>query len=169
MAEVDGEADVGLDTEAERKRDKREWIERLKLGGLIVRWLAGVAWALASYFVVPLIAVNDLGPVEALRLSTRTFKERWGSTVRVNLRLGALGAAFTVVLVIGVVATMVCWSSSPILGALIGVGFAVVAVGLFVVMQALETYASVALYRFSVGLPVVGFDEGSVASLVVAK
>ena len=34
-----------------------------------------------------IIAANDCGPIEALKLSTKTFKSRWSSAVRVELRL----------------------------------------------------------------------------------
>jgi hypothetical protein len=47
------------------------------LGRLVVR-LIGVAWTMATYFVVPLLAAQDIGPVEALQRSAELFTETWG-------------------------------------------------------------------------------------------
>jgi Family of unknown function (DUF6159) len=50
------------------------------LGRLIVSFV-GIAWTLATYFVVPILAAEDLGPVEALSRSGELFRERWGEEV----------------------------------------------------------------------------------------
>jgi uncharacterized protein DUF6159 len=47
------------------------------LGRMIVGWI-GVAWSLATYFVAPILAAEDIGPMEALYRSAGIFKETWG-------------------------------------------------------------------------------------------
>ena len=47
------------------------------LGKLVASFI-GVAWTLASFFVVPVLAVEGVGPVEALSKSGHLFRERWG-------------------------------------------------------------------------------------------
>jgi hypothetical protein len=37
--------------------------------GQFVAGLIGMGWTLASYFVVPVLAAEDVGPAEALQLS----------------------------------------------------------------------------------------------------
>lgn len=52
--------------------------ERLSwLGRLVVSFI-GIAWNLATFFIVPLLAAEDLGPAEALARSAKLFRETWG-------------------------------------------------------------------------------------------
>jgi hypothetical protein len=50
------------------------------VGRLVIRFI-GSAWTLASYFVIPVMVFEDLGPVNALKRSARTFRETWGEEV----------------------------------------------------------------------------------------
>jgi len=55
--------------------------ERMGLIGRIVMRIIGVAWALACYFVVPVLAFEDLTPIEAVQRSSKLFKDTWGEKV----------------------------------------------------------------------------------------
>ena len=55
--------------------------ERLGLLGRLIMRIIGVAWALACYFVVPVLAFEDLTPIEAVKRSSKLFKETWGEKV----------------------------------------------------------------------------------------
>ena len=59
--------------------------DKVKGGGAIIAMLGDLAWAVASFFAIPIIAANDVGPIEALKLSTSTMKKRWSSAARVQL------------------------------------------------------------------------------------
>jgi hypothetical protein len=52
--------------------------QRLGWLGRLVTRLIGVAWTLATFFVVPLLAAEDIGPAEALTRSAELFTETWG-------------------------------------------------------------------------------------------
>jgi uncharacterized protein DUF6159 len=54
---------------------------RLGLLGRIASRITGVVWTLASFFVVPLLAAEDMGPVEALYKSAHIFRKTWGEEV----------------------------------------------------------------------------------------
>lgn len=54
---------------------------RLRFLGRFVASIIGMAWTLASFFVVPLLAAEDMGPVEALSKSGRIFRKTWGEEV----------------------------------------------------------------------------------------
>jgi hypothetical protein len=55
--------------------------ERLGLVGRIVMRIIGIAWALACYFVVPVLAFEDLSPMDAFKRSSKLFKDTWGEKV----------------------------------------------------------------------------------------
>jgi Family of unknown function (DUF6159) len=55
--------------------ERTGWLGRL-VGGMI-----GMVWTLASYFVVPVLVAEDVGPAEALQRSADLFRETWGEEV----------------------------------------------------------------------------------------
>lgn len=59
--------------------------ERLPALGRIVVYLAGAAWAIATFFVIPVVALEGTGPIQSLKRSAGVVKARWGE--------GATGAA----------------------------------------------------------------------------
>jgi hypothetical protein len=62
----------------------------LKIVGLILTLLVSVAWTLASFFVIPLLAFEDLGPGDALKRSVAIIKEHWGEGVVGSAAIGGL-------------------------------------------------------------------------------
>jgi hypothetical protein len=55
--------------------------ERLGLVGRMIMRLVGIAWALACYFVVPVLAFEDLTPIDAVKRSAKLFRDTWGEKV----------------------------------------------------------------------------------------
>ncbi len=62
--------------------------------GKIVAALLGSAWTILTYFVVPVLAVEGVGPFKALKLSMTTLKETWGEGLSGNFALGLLSFLF---------------------------------------------------------------------------
>lgn len=58
--------------------------------GQIVAAILGTAWTALTYFVIPVIVVEGLGPVQALKRSTSTLKTTWGESLTGGLSLGLL-------------------------------------------------------------------------------
>ena len=40
-----------------------------------------MAWGLATYFIVPVLAFDNLSPIEAVRRSAQLFRKTWGEDV----------------------------------------------------------------------------------------
>jgi len=67
------------------------WIsERVGLLGKIVVGLVGLTWTLATYFVVPILAFEDLDPIAAVKRSSALFKKTWGERVVAGVSFGAI-------------------------------------------------------------------------------
>ena len=60
------------------------------LGKIVVRML-GYGWAIVTYFVVPIVALEKLGPIDAVKRSTEIIKRTWGESLTGAIGLGALG------------------------------------------------------------------------------
>jgi len=55
--------------------------ERLGLIGRLIMRIIGIAWTLACYFVVPVLAFEDLSPLQAFKRSSKLFRDTWGEKV----------------------------------------------------------------------------------------
>lgn len=64
--------------------------------------ILGMAWNLATYLVVPILAVEGLGPIAALKQSVSLLRKTWGEQIIGNFGLGLVFgiASFLVVLVV---------------------------------------------------------------------
>ena len=63
---------------------------RVRWVGQIVIRLIGLAWALASFFVAPVLAFEDLGPVDALKRSAGLLRENWGKELVGGFSFGVI-------------------------------------------------------------------------------
>ena len=62
--------------------------ERSKGLSSIVASLVGMAWNIGTYLVVPILAVENVGPIDAIRRSVELLKKTWGEQLAGNLGLG---------------------------------------------------------------------------------
>lgn len=58
--------------------------------GQFVAGLLGMAWGAATYFVVPVLVVEQVGPIEALKRSFAILKRTWGESLVANFSIGLL-------------------------------------------------------------------------------
>ncbi|HKJ28012.1 MAG TPA: DUF6159 family protein [Anaerolineales bacterium] len=72
--------------------------ERSEGLGRFVVSLLGTAWNVATFLVVPVLAVEGIGPIEAVKRSTSLLKRTWGEQIAGNFGMGL----FTFLAIIGV-------------------------------------------------------------------
>jgi hypothetical protein len=73
--------------------------------------LIGFAWNVATYLVVPVLAIEGIGPIDAIKRSVSLLKKTWGEQIAGNFGLGAIFGIFNVLVLIvfvplGVLAAM---------------------------------------------------------------
>jgi Family of unknown function (DUF6159) len=118
------------------------------LGRLIVGFI-GLSWAIASYFVIPTIVTENVGPVEALKRSAAIIKKTWGETLTTQVGLSLLAFAAGVVAMVAIVGGGALMPLSPVLG---GSVMALGIVGFFaaiVVAATLHAILTAALYLYA--------------------
>ncbi len=119
-------------------------LERLKVGGRIAQAIVGLTWALATFFVIPVLLFEPVGPMDAVRRSSHLFRERWGEQVSA---LGSLGAAMMVIMLPLSLVGVFLIAFSPV----IGIAWLVSVFALLMVISgALNGVYMAALYRFAV-------------------
>lgn len=56
--------------------------------GKIITGIIGMVWGIATFFVVPVIAYEDVDPIEAVKRSGNIMKEKWGESLGANFSFG---------------------------------------------------------------------------------
>src|ERR1700693_5175422 len=63
---------------------------RLGIFGRLLGFAGGLAWIVATYLVIPVLAFENVGPFEAVKRSSSILKSRFGTVARGGLRFGVL-------------------------------------------------------------------------------
>ena len=129
-------ATVGLILQLLRNQSRDNMVAQIVLG------LVGGVWAYLTYFVVPILVAEGLGPIGAIRSSGSLFKRTWGEQVTSNVGFGILG--IVAALIGALPAVLVAAVSIPA-----GIAVAVVTVGLaLAIVSTLEGIFKAALYGY---------------------
>jgi hypothetical protein len=65
--------------------------DRFKFVGKIIVGLIGLGWSIVTYLVIPVLAVERLGPIGAVRRSAYLLTKTWGEAIVGNISLGIAG------------------------------------------------------------------------------
>ena len=176
LAGGDAKLDYGLQVAWQRKWRILEWAllaatvgmilraleRRLSFLGRIVIGIIGFVWSLASFFVAPVLAAEDMGPFDALYKSAGIFRETWGEEVVGGFSFGAIFMVLALPAVI-----------LPILGVRYGPTAMFVGLGIMliywlllgVINSAAQGIFVAALYRYATTHEVSGgFDRTDLSS-----
>jgi hypothetical protein len=120
--------------------------------GAIVSLIGNMAWSLITFLVVPILVVEGVGPIEAIKRSASLLRTTWGEQIVGNFSIGlVVGLAFLAVLVLGGIVVVALFSVATIVGVLVAVLLVVSLVLLGLIGSALSGIFNVALYRYAVG------------------
>lgn len=146
-------ATVGMLLQAMKNKDNN-FIMR------IVGSVLGVAWTMASFLVVPVLVMQNVGPVDAIKRSVELLKRTWGENAIGNVGIGLVfGIVTALVVVAAVVLVFLSASVSGALAVTIAVFAGLALVMLGIIQSALSGVYSAALYRYAtVGEAPAGFS-----------
>lgn len=94
--------------------------------GQFMTSLVGTAWTAITYFVVPVIVVEKVGPIAAVKRSLSILKKNWGESLSANFGLGALTFVATLVAAIPAMLGFFALSSGQTVLGVIGIVIGVV-------------------------------------------
>jgi Family of unknown function (DUF6159) len=136
--------------------------QRLGVLGSILGFLGGIAWAIASFLVVPILVVEDIGPIAAVKRSAQLLRDTWGTSLRTTLRFGLVQLALIVPVILVFIVGAVALASGSTVGVILGVLLIVVGVvaliALGMIFSAVSSYARALIYRYATGRPIPGVD-----------
>jgi hypothetical protein len=136
--------------------------ERLGLIGRLVVGFLGLAWTVATFLVVPILASEDTGPFDAVKRSVELLKRSWGENLIGN---GGIGVVFGLLMLVAVLVGAVLIGGAVALQSVVAIVLAVTVVVLGFIMlglvqSSLQGIYSAALYRYAeAGEASVGFDQ----------
>jgi hypothetical protein len=124
--------------------------------------LAGLAWSLITFLVIPVIVIEGLGVAAAVKRSSALFKQTWGENVAARVGFGLLGF----LLALPAVLVVVVGFAAGTIGAGIGIAIAVVwLLAVTLVMASLSSIFQTALYLYAAEhqVPTGYFDQGQIS------
>jgi hypothetical protein len=127
--------------------------ERSRLVGRIVTAILGGAWSIMTYLVVPVLVVEDKGPIEAFKESTRLLTQTWGTRLLGSFSFGIIFMLLSLpafLLMAGAVFMGASFHSPYLMFVLIGCGV-VYLILLALIQSALQSIYQAAVYMFTQG------------------
>jgi hypothetical protein len=132
--------------------------------GKIITGIVGVVWNIAAFFVVPIIAYENLGPIDAIKRSSQLMKEKWGESLGATFSFGFIHllAVIVVALPLFLIGSII----HPVVGMILAMlGVLLVAA----MMSAVQTIFVSAVYHNVTDEPVKHFNQALADSLFVSK
>jgi hypothetical protein len=113
--------------------------------------LVGLAWNLATYLVVPVLVVENVGPIEAVKRSATYLRKTWGEQIVGNLGMGLVfGLSGFGILIAGVVLIVAAAATESAALMIVVAGLTLVSlVMLGLVSSALGAVYAAAVYRYA--------------------
>jgi hypothetical protein len=126
--------------------------ERGGAAGAIVSLIGNMAWGLITFLVVPILVVEGVGPIEAIKRSASLLRKTWGEQIVGNFSIGlVIGLAFLVVAVLGGLGVFALFNLAMALGVVSAVILVAGLILLALVGSTLSGIFNIALYRYAVG------------------
>jgi hypothetical protein len=82
-------------------------LERNQRAGRFMAAILGSAWTAMTFFVIPIIVTDGVGPIKAFKRSINTLKSTWGTALMGNFSMGLI--AFLLMLPIFALGALLFW------------------------------------------------------------
>ncbi len=138
--------------------------ENLGSLGKIITGMIGIVWSVATFFVVPVIAYENIGPVDAFKRSAFLMKEKWGEKLGASFSFGLIQIAGIILIAIPVF--LVTYFVDPVAGIVLGATGLLL---LFAIVSASRSIFISAIYHNVQGDPVEHFEQQFVDNLFTQK
>lgn len=146
-------------------RDQRNPIAQIV--GVLFTQLAGMAWSIVTYFVIPVFVMEKTGPIESVKRSAAIMRRTWGEALTGHVGIGV------VFFLLGLLGLIPLFIGLNLLGtgmAAVGVGIVFLAFLYWITLVVLNSAASqvlvAALHRFATEGDTGGFMPNDSARAV---
>lgn len=132
--------------------------------GKIITGILGIVWSIATFFVVPIIAYENLGPIAAFKRSAQLMKQKWGESLGATFSFGLIQFLAMIVLMIP------CYIIGSTINLYLGVALGLM--GAFIIsaiFSAAQTIFISAVYHNITDEPVKHFNQQMIDGLFEKK
>jgi hypothetical protein len=138
--------------------------EESGLIGKIITAIIGVVWSIATFFVVPVIAYENLGPIAAFKRSAQMMKQKWGESLGATFSFGLI--QFIAIILLMIPCFFLGATIHPVAGVALAIlgGFLISAV-----FSAAQTIFVSAVYHNITDEPVKHFNQKMIDDLFQKK
>lgn len=138
--------------------------------GEIVSGLLGTAWSVMTYFVVPILVVEKIGPFDAVSRSVSIMKRTWGEALVGKVGMGLFLFLLSLpIFGLGIVG-FIALAHSPLLGAIILCATGITFLIYLAVSAAMHTIFLTAVYQYATSERVPeGFNQERLAHASASK
>ena len=126
--------------------------------GRIALAIVGGIWAYMTFFVIPVLVAEGVGPIEGIKRSAGLFRKTWG---RQAISSFGFGLVYILAGLVALLPTAALFFIHPALGVAGGAFFFSIALG---AVAAMEGIFKAALYEFANGESPLEFDRGTLTS-----
>jgi hypothetical protein len=129
--------------------------------GRLISSLFGLVWNVATFLVAPILALENVGPIDAVKRSVSLLKKTWGEQIAGNLGLGAFFGLLVFGLILLGIPFFILLASLNSTALLIAgiVIYVLVLVFLGLLHSALNGIYTAAVYQYATDGKVSGFFE----------
>lgn len=136
-------------------------------------WIAailGTAWSIMTYFVVPILVVEKVGPFEAVSRSIKVMKKTWGESLTGKMGIGLFLFLLAIPLIILLVIAVFVAMKMPVVGIIMLVAVGILFLLYMAVSAALNTVFIAAIFQYATKDEVPeGFERRSLAHAFASK
>jgi len=125
----------------------RQISERSRLLGRLVSTLIGAAWSIATYFILPILVLEDSGIKSSAKKSTQLIHKTWGEAFLANIGVGLAMIGFALLGFIPFILAII--SGNGILITTAGIFLFLYMTFVSLVSSVLNTIIKVILYRYA--------------------
>jgi hypothetical protein len=147
------------------------WIsERGGIVGQLVAGFAGFAWNIATFLVVPVLVVERVGPVEAIKRSSGLLRKTWGEQIVGNVGISLVFGLLTLAVIALGALLIVALGSVPPLAIVAIVALVLIVAAIALVGAAVSGIFTASVYRYATeGEAGSMFNSDSVAAAFRSK
>lgn len=136
-----------------------------KLGavGKLVTFISDIAWNVITFLVVPVLVIEGIGPVKAIKRSSHLLKKTWGEQIIGNVGIGYFFGIIIFVLIFTLFPFGMYTFSHHMIGLSLSIGLILVlsVMSVIIISTTLDTIYRVILYRYAIdGSVSENFDSG---------
>ncbi len=119
------------------------WIER------VLALVLNLAWSVATFFVVPALALEDIGPLTAVKRSSAVVRRQWPESLTGSIAIGGAAGFALIPGMLACVAGVAAFSSNPVSGAILLMLGAAMTLPVMLYLSATSAVFSLAVWEYA--------------------